>query len=464
MGAGEAAEDGLAEAGSELALGLLGALSAWRRAGRPGQGERPAGHADPRRARTPASLRQPTGRSCARFGEWTVADVERLLAEQGARSRTEGGARALPRLLPGVAGPDGRLPGDVDLVIEDVFAPLIERARSAVTIGSANPPGWSRGAWTVAPAVRYDGRRPSTRRVDQLPPELSRKEGREVVRAIHRTGSPGRRPRPGRGPRPQAQLHRHGAHSPRPAARGGGACRAGARVARHHRGRGARAGRPHRRPGRRGDDGPDPVHAAREEGARAGAARGALARPQLHRHRAHPARARARERGGRRADPARLRRRRREDPQRDHPHALRPRPAPAGLRRRLRREGEELEAARPVRAQPDQGGHRRQARSRRRAPDRDRARDADPLAPPEEQPGADRRAGRRQDRRRRGARQPDLHQPGPRAAEEQADLHARPGRPRRRLQVPRRVRGAAEEGDEGDHAAGRHHPLHRRAP
>ena len=33
----------------------------------------------------------------------------------------------------------------------------------------------------------------------------------------------------------------------------------------------------------------------------------------------------------------------------------------------------------------------------------------------------------------------------------------------RRLEVPRRVRGAAEEGDEGDHA-GRHHPLHRRAP
>ena len=81
--------------------------------------------------------------------------------------------------------------------------------------------------------------------------------------------------------------------------------------------------------------GPDPVHAAREEGARAGAARGALARPQLHRHRAHPARARARERGRRGAHPARLRRRRREDPQRDHPHALRPRPAPAGRGRRV---------------------------------------------------------------------------------------------------------------------------------
>ena len=210
--------------------------------------------------------------------------------------------------------------------------------------------------------------------------------------------------------------------------------------------------------------GPDPVHAAREEGAGAGAARGALPRPQLHRHRAHPARPRARERGRCGPHPARLRRRRREDPQRDHPHALRPRPAPAGLRRGFWREGEELEAARPVRPQPDEGCDRGQARPRRRAPDRDRARDADPVAPPEEQPGADRRARRRQDRRRRGPRRPDLHQPGARAAEEQADLHARPGRARRRLEVPRRVRGAAEEGDEGDHAAGRHHPLHRRAP
>ena len=55
-------------------------------------------------------------------------------------------------------------------------------------------------------------------------------------------------------------------------------------------------------------------------------------------------------------------------------------------------------------------------------------------------------------------------QPGARAAEEQADLHARPGRARRRLEVPRRVRGAPEEGDEGDHPARRHHPVHRRAP
>ena len=173
---------------------------------------------------------------------------------------------------------------------------------------------------------------------------------------------------------------------------------------------------------------------------------------------------RARERGRRGAHPARLRRGRREDPQRDHPHALRPRPAPAGPGRRDRREVEELEAARPVRPQPDEARRRGQARPGRRPPDRDRARDADPLAPHEEQPGADRRAGRRQDRRRRGPRHAHQLEPGAGPPEEQADLHARPRGARRRLEVPRRVRGAPEEGDEGDHPARRHHPVHRRAP
>ena len=66
----------------------------------------------------------------------------------------------------------------------------------------------------------------------------------------------------------------------------------------------------------------DPVHAACQEGAGAGVARGAVAGPQLHRHRAHPAGAGARERGRCRPHPARLRRRRREDPQRDPPGAV----------------------------------------------------------------------------------------------------------------------------------------------
>ena len=68
---------------------------------------------------------------------------------------------------------------------------------------------------------------------------------------------------------------------------------------------------------------------------------------------------------------------------------------------------EVLQAARPVRPQPDQARRRGQARPRRRPRDRDRADHADPLAPHEEQPGADRRARRRQDRRRRGPRPAD---------------------------------------------------------
>ena len=115
-----------------------------------------------------------------------------------------------------------------------------------------------------------------------------------------------------------------------------------------------------------------PFTPAREEGARARAARGAEPRPQLHRHRAHPARPRARERGRRRPHPARLRRRLGEDPQRGHPHAVRSRRAPPGLlgrlgRRRRRAGGrgqEVLEAARPVRAQPDEARRRGQARPR----------------------------------------------------------------------------------------------------
>jgi capsular polysaccharide biosynthesis protein len=65
-----------------------------------------------------------------RFGEWTVADVERLLLEQGdafPEQRQELGFYL--ESFRSVAGPDGRLPGDVGLVIDDVFAALIERAR-----------------------------------------------------------------------------------------------------------------------------------------------------------------------------------------------------------------------------------------------------------------------------------------------------------------------------------------------
>ena len=294
------------------------------------------------------------------------------------------------------------------------------------------------------------------------------------VRAIHRASPPGGRPRPGGGPDAQAQLHRHRAHPARPAPRGGGPGSSRAGEPRHHRRARPRAGRAHRRLGRGGHLRPDPVHAARQEGAGAGAARGAEPRPQLHRHRAHPARPRARERGRRRAHPARLRRRLGEDPQRGHPHAVRPRRSPPGQR--------PAAAAPPVPAGAqgegkksskllDQFGRNltKLAADGKLDPvvgprDGDRADHADPLAPHEEQPGADRRAGRRQDGRRRGPRAADHERRRARAAEEQADLHARPGGAGRRLEVPRRVRGAPQEGDEGDHPARRHHPVHRRAP
>ena len=87
------------------------------------------------------------------------------------------------------------------------------------------------------------------------------------------------------------------------------------------------------------------------------------------------------------------------------------------------------------------------------------------LSPPhQEQPRAHRRARRRQDRHRRGAGPP--HRRGRRArdAEEQAGHRARPRLDGRRRQVPRRVRGAAQGGAQGDHRRrGRGHHLHRRA-
>ena len=138
--------------------------------------------------------------------------------------------------------------------------------------------------------------------------------------------------------------------------------------------------------------------------------------------------------------------------------------AGAGAGWRAGRGQEVLEAARPVRPQPHEARRRGQARSGRRSRDRDRADHADPLAPHEEQPRADRRAGRRQDRRRRGPRPAHHERRRARAAEGQADLHAGSRGARRRLEVPRRVRGAPQEGDEGDHPARRHHPVHRRAP
>ena len=67
-----------------------------------------------------------------RLGEWRVADVERLLAEQGPSfpDRVDE-LRWYIETFREVAESDGRLPGGVEAVMEDVFRPLIDRARSA---------------------------------------------------------------------------------------------------------------------------------------------------------------------------------------------------------------------------------------------------------------------------------------------------------------------------------------------
>ncbi len=88
------------------------------------------------------------------------------------------------------------------------------------------------------------------------------------------------------------------------------------------------------------------------------------------------------------------------------------------------------------------------------------------LSPPhEEQPRPHRRARRRQDGRRRGAR--PAHRRGRRAREpaRQDALLPRPRGHARRREVPRRVRGAAQgrpRGDQGQRRPDRH--LHRRDP
>ncbi len=66
-----------------------------------------------------------------RLGEWTLRDVELLLAEHGPAfpERLEELGFYLESFR-GVAESDGRLPGGVEAIVEDVFGPLISRARS----------------------------------------------------------------------------------------------------------------------------------------------------------------------------------------------------------------------------------------------------------------------------------------------------------------------------------------------
>ena len=119
---------------------------------------------------------------------------------------------------------------------------------------------------------------------------------------------------------------------------------------------------------------------------------------------------------------------------------------------------------RPVRPQPDPGRARGQARPGDRPGEGNRAGHAGALPPHQEQPGAGGRARRGQDRGRRGPGAEDRQGRGARDHQGQAALHAGPRRPGGRLALPRRLRGAAQEGAQGDPHPRRHHPVHRRDP
>ena len=127
--------------------------------------------------------------------------------------------------------------------------------------------------------------------------------------------------------------------------------------------------------------------------------------------------------------------------------------------------GSHLRGARQVRPRPDRARPQGQARSGHRTRRGSPPHDPGALAPHQEQPGVDRRAWRRQDGHRRRSCAADHPRRRAGGAQEQEDLRARHGRPRRRRQVPRRVRGAPQGGAQGDRRLrGADRALHRRAP
>ncbi len=122
-----------------------------------------------------------------------------------------------------------------------------------------------------------------------------------------------------------------------------------------------------------------------------------------------------------------------------------------------------LRGAEALCARPDPGGARRQDRPGHRPRRGDPPLHPGAQPPDQEQPRADRRARRRQDRHRRGAGDPHRQRRCPRKPQGQAADGARHGRADRRREVSRRVRGAAEGGAERGHGRGRpRHPVHRR--
>ena len=119
--------------------------------------------------------------------------------------------------------------------------------------------------------------------------------------------------------------------------------------------------------------------------------------------------------------------------------------------------------ARSLLPRPHAARRRGPARPDHRPREGNRARHGDPRAPQEEQPGAHRRAGRGQDRHRRGPGPHDRERPLPRRAARPPRAVARHGGGHRRHQVSRPVRGAAQGRHERDRAEQEHHPVHRRA-
>ena len=132
--------------------------------------------------------------------------------------------------------------------------------------------------------------------------------------------------------------------------------------------------------------------------------------------------------------------------------------------RHQRRPRGQLPGAGEVLHRPDRARPRRQARPGHRARQRDSPRRAGAVPAHQEQPGADRRARRRQDRDRRG---PGPAHRGGRRAGEPARQDRRLARPRfdgRGIEVPRRVRGAAEgRARRHQELGGPDHHVHRRA-
>ena len=125
---------------------------------------------------------------------------------------------------------------------------------------------------------------------------------------------------------------------------------------------------------------------------------------------------------------------------------------------------EQLPGAREVRPRPHRGRPPGQARPGHRPRRGDPPGHPGAVPPHQEQPGAHRRARRRQDRHRRGPRPPHRRGRRARGPEEQAAHHPRPRLDGRRRQVPRRVRGAPQGRAQGDHRRRRRgHHLHRRA-